>query len=254
LLLIVLCYVNTAIMKWTSILLVILVSHCAYAQDTKQLPRTSRFADFTATIGASQQTLAASYVHNWRIGPKRKFELGLGLRNTAYFGVKKDFWTAPADVARGSSVPFVVVVSKQKIENWDTLTVQRPLTNSLNLTANFGYHIGRKFYAGFNIDLIGFTVGRTSSAIFTSNGTTTTEPEAKPVPFNLLLTGDLDLGSLNSEFFLSYHLNNRWSVKGVYQFMFVEYKTTNIKQTVPKDVDRFRNKANNGGVGVAYHF
>jgi hypothetical protein len=241
-------------MKWTSILLVILVSHCAYAQDTKQLPRTSRFADFTATIGASQQTLAASYVHNWRIGPKRKFELGLGLRNTAYFGVKKDFWTAPADVARGSSVPFVVVVSKQKTENWDTLTVQRPLTNSLNLTANFGYHIGRKFYAGFNIDLIGFTVGRTSSAIFTSNGTTTTEPEAKPVPFNLLLTGDLDLGSLNSEFFLSYHLNNRWSVKGVYQFMFVEYKTTNIKQTVPKDVDRFRNKANNGGVGVAYHF
>jgi hypothetical protein len=241
-------------MKWISVLLFVLIGNAGSAQQTNELPRTNRFADFTATIGASQQTLAASYVHNWRVGKKRKFELGLGLRNTTYFGVKKDFWTAPADVARGSSVPFVVVVSEQKTENWDTLTVQRPLTNSLNLSANFGYHISRKLYAGFNIDLIGFTVGRTSSAVFTSNGTTRTEPEAKPVPFNLLLTGDLDLGSLNSEFFLYYHLSKRWSVKGVYQFMFVEYKTTNVKQTVPKDVDRFRNKANNGGIGVAYHF
>jgi hypothetical protein len=241
-------------MKWTSLILLVLICNAVSAQETNEIPHTNRFVDFTATIGASQQTLAASYVHNWRVGKKRKFELGLGLRNTVYFGVKKDFWTAPADVARGSSVPFIVVVSEQKTENWDTLTVQRPFTNSLNLSANFGYHITKKLYAGFNIDLIGFTVGRTGSAIFTSNGTTRTEPEAKPVPFNLLLTGDLDLGSLNSEFFLYYHLNKRWSVKGVYQFMFVEYKTTNVKQTVPEDVDRFRNKANNGGIGVAYHF
>lgn len=241
-------------MKWTSIIIFVFISTTVSAQEVNELPRTNLFVDFTATIGASQQTLAASYVHNWRLGKKRKFELGLGLRNTAYFGVKKDFWTAPADPARGSSVPFIVVVSSQEIQNWDTLTVQRPLTNSLNLSANFGYHINKKLYAGFNIDLIGFTVGRTSSAIFTSNGTTTTEPEAKPVPFNLLLTGDLDLGSLNSEFFLSYNLSDQWSVKGVYQFMFVEYKTTNVKQTEPKDVDRFRNKANNGGIGVAYHF
>jgi hypothetical protein len=241
-------------MKWTSLILLVLTCNAVSAQETNELPHTNRFVDFTATIGASQQTLAASYVHNWRVGKKRKFELGLGLRNTVYFGVKKDFWTAPADVARGSSVPFIVVVSEQKTENWDTLTVQRPFTNSLNLSANFGYNITKKLYAGFNIDLIGFTVGRTGSAIFTSNGTTTTEPEAKPVPFNLLLTGDLDLGSLNSEFFLGYHLNKRWSVKGVYQFMFVEHKTTNVKQTVPKDVNRFRNKANNGGIGVAYHF
>lgn len=241
-------------MKCTSIILLVLISTAVSAQEANELPHTNRFVDFTATVGASQQTLAASYVHSWRIGKKRKFEFGLGLRYTAYFGVKKDFWTAPADVARGSSVPFIVVISSQETQNWDTLTVQRPLTNSLNLSANFGYHINTKLYAGFNIDLIGFTVGRTSSAIFTSDGTTRTEPEAKPVPFNLLLTGDLDLGSLNSEFFLSYNLNDHWSVKGVYQFMFVEYKTTNVKQTVPKDVDRFRNKANNGGIGVAYHF
>ena len=226
------------------------------AQEKKELPRINRFADFSATIGASQQTLAASYVYNWRVGKKRKFELGLGVRNTAYFGIKKDFWTAPASVARTSSIPFLVVVSGQKTENWDTLTVQRPFTNSLNVSANFGYHLSNRWYAGFNIDLLGFTVGRTGSAVFTSNGTTTTEPAAKPASFNLLLTGDLDLGSLNSEFFVYYNLNDKWSLKAVYQFMFVEYKTTNVQQTAPDGtiVERFRNKANHAGIGVAYHF
>ena len=243
-------------MKWITVIVTVLCVTVVQAQEKKELPRVHRFADFSATIGASQQTLAASYVYNWRVGKKRKFELGLGLRNTAYFGIKKDFWTAPANVARSSSVPFLVVVSGQKTENWDTLTVQRPFTNSLNVSANFGYHLSNRWYAGFNIDLIGFTVGRTGSAVFTSNGTTTTEPAAKPAPFNLLLTGDLDLGSLNSEFFVYYNLNDKWSVKAVYQFMFVEYKTTNVKQTAPDGtiVDRFRNKANNAGIGVAYHF
>ena len=84
-------------MKWTSVIFVASISTSVSAQELKEeLPRTNRFADFTATVGASQQTLAASYVYNWRVGTKRKFELGLGVRNTAYFGVKKDFWTAPA--------------------------------------------------------------------------------------------------------------------------------------------------------------
>ncbi|MBD0352117.1 MAG: hypothetical protein ICV65_13265, partial [Flavisolibacter sp.] len=63
-------------------------------------------------------------------------------------------------------------------------------------------------------------------------------------------------GSLNSEFFLRYRISGRWSVKGVYQFLFVEYKTTNVTQTAPDGtiVDRFRNKANNGGLGITYHF
>lgn len=182
--------------------------------------------------------------------------MGIGLRNTAYFGVKRDFWTAPAKLARTNTTPFLIFFAGQKTENWDTLTVQRAFTNSLNVTANLGYHITNKLYAGFNIDVIGFTVGQKSSAILKSNGSTKTEPAAKPAAFNLLLTGDHDLGTLNSEFFLRYNINKTWSVKGIYQFLFVEYETTTIKQTAPDGTqnDRFRNKANNFGVGVAYHF
>lgn len=222
----------------------------------KKPGRNSSVVDFSATIGTAQQTMAVSYIHNWKVGKKEKIEIGLGFRNTAYFGIKKDFWTAPASVARSSSIPFLVVVSGQKTQNWDTLTVQRPFTNSFNVTGNIGYHLSSRWFAGFNIDLIGFTIGRTGTAIFTSNGATTTEPSAKPAPFNLLLTGDLDIGSLNSEFYLYYKLNKHWSLKGLYQFIFIEYKTTTLKQTTSDgtQVDRFRNKANNGGIGVAYHF
>jgi hypothetical protein len=235
--------------------LLITISVAAQAQQ-KKMPAQHRYVDLTATIGASQQSLAASYNHNWRLGKTRKFELGLGIRNTAYFGVKKDFWTAPAKLARTNTTPFLIFFAGQKTENWDTLTIQRPFTNSLNISINFGYNISKKLYAGFNIDAFGFTLGRTTSGILKSNGVTRTEPAAKPAAFNLLLTGDHDLGSLNSEFHLNYNFNNRWSIKGIYQFLFVEYKTTTIQQTAPDGTknDRFRNKANNGGLGAVYHF
>lgn len=242
-------------MKKVILLLLATVSIGAHAQKSK-VPVHHQYADFSATIGASQQSLAASYNYNWRLGKSRKFELGLGIRNTAYFGVKKDFWTAPAKLARTNTTPFIIFFAGQKIENWDTLTIQRPFTNSLNININLGYNISKKLYAGFNIDAIGFTFGRTTSGILKSNGTTRAEPAAKPAAFNLLLTGDHDLGSLNSEFHLHYNFNDHWSIKGIYQFLFIEYKTTTIQQTAPDGTknDRFRNKANNAGLGVVYHF
>lgn len=213
------------------------------------------FVDITGTLGKSQTVTSASYVYNWRLGKREKWELGFGLRYSAYFGTKKYYITAPARLARGTTFPFLIVFAAQKTENWDTLTVQRPFTNSLNATFNLGYHITEHWYAGTNIDLIGVTVGRNSSAILTSNGTTTTEANAKPANFNLLLTGDNDLGTLNSEFFLRYDLNNRWSLKGTYQFFFSEYKTRSIQQIAPDgtSVDRFRNKVNAFGLGISYH-
>ena len=217
---------------------------------------TNRFADFSAGIGESQTAFSASYVHNWQLGKKKKWEAGLGIRWTSYFGKKNDFTTAPAKLARSTTFPFLIVFADQLTRNWDTLQVQRPFTNSFNLSGNFAYNFNSRFSAGFNIDLVGVTIGRTTSAVLTTNGVTKTEMAAKPSSFNLLLTGDNDLGSLNSEFFFKYMLNNHWGIKADYQFLFVEYTTTTIKQIAPDGsmVDRFRNKANLLGLGVSYHF
>ena len=109
--------------------------------------------------------------------------------------------------------------------------------------------------AGFNIDLVGVSVGRKGSGILTGNGITRIDPGAKPTTVNLLLTGDHDRGTLNSEFFVRYTLNDRLRLKAVYQFIFVEYETQAIKQAFSDGSanNRFRNKANNFGLGITYH-
>ena len=227
-----------------------------YSQEVLPVSNTNKFIDLSGTIGKDQGTVALSYVHNWRTGKKKKFELGIGGRWTTYFGTKKDFVTAgPASLTRTSTIPFLIVFSGLQEENIDTLNVQRPLVNAINASFNMGYHFTPKLYGGINIDVIGFTFGRKSSAVLTSNGTTQTEPAAKPAGFNLLLTGDHDKGSLNSEFFIRYQVAKRISIKALYQFVFVEYKTESIVQVAPDgtEIDRFRNKANNAGLGIVYH-
>jgi hypothetical protein len=228
----------------------------AYSQEIKPITNTNRFLDLSGTIGKDQGTVAFSYVHNWRTGKKKKFELGIGGRWTTYFGTKKDFVTAgPASLTRTSTIPFLIVFSDLQEENLDTLNVQRPLVNAINASFNMGYHFTPKLYGGINIDVIGFSFGRKSSAVLTSNGTTQTEPESKPASFNLLLTGDHDKGSLNSEFFIRYQVSKQISLKALYQFVFVEYRTETIVQVAPDgtEIDRFRNKANNAGLGIVYH-
>jgi hypothetical protein len=151
-------------------------------------------------------------------------------------------------------VPFLGVFSGHEEQNVDTLIVQKPFTSSLNLSANAGYRFGKKWYAGLNIDLLGFTVGSTCSSVLLSNESNTAEPITKPSNWNLLLTGDLDYGSLNSEFFVKYNISLRWDIKLVYQFFFTEYNTQTVYQTAPDgtEVKRFRNKANLFGLGVSH--
>jgi hypothetical protein len=217
--------------------------------------RTNQFIDLTGTFGSSQGSVAGAYIYNWKLWKKQKFEIGIGARWTSYFGSKVDFYTAgPAKYTRSFTIPFLIFFAGQKEENFDTLTVQRPFTNSFNITANLGYHISSKWYAGFNIDVIGFTFGRKSAGIFKGDGNTLADPNTKPAGFNVLLTGDHDQGTLNSEFFITYKVASRWNIKAVYQFLFVEYKTGMVIQQIkdgPSN-DRFRNKANNLGLGVTY--
>jgi hypothetical protein len=235
---------------------VILFVSPAFAQHSPKGKAVSEFIDLTGTVGKDQGTVAVSFVHNWRVGKNKRFELGAGGRLTTYFGEKKDFVTAgPASLTRTFTFPVLIVFAGHKEENLDTLNVQRPLIVSINASFNLGYHFSPRFYGGVNIDGIGLSIGRISSAVLTTNGTTKTDPEAKPSSFNVLLTGDHDLGSLNSEFFIRYRVADKWSLKALYQFIFAEYKTQNIVQVAPDgtEVDRFRNKANNVGIGLVYH-
>ncbi|MBC7936196.1 MAG: hypothetical protein H7Y86_12675 [Rhizobacter sp.] len=236
--------------------LAVLFSFIGYAQQ-KADNNKNQFVDIAGTVGNQQGSVAASYVYNWKFGfgKKKNWEVGIGARLTSSFGTKLEYTTAgPAKFTRTSTTPFLIVFAGQRPENWDTLTVQRTFVNALNITANFGYNFTSKWSGGFNIDLIGASFGRKSPAVFVSNGITTSEPSAKPTAFNILLTGDHDRGSLNSEFFVKYKLNDKWAVRGVYQFLFTEHTTPHIEQLLPDgtSINRFRNKSNNFGIGVSY--
>ncbi len=218
------------------------------------LPATHQWADVSAAIGAGEGTAAFSYVYNFGVGKKRKLDLGAGLRLTGYSGHQKKFYTAPGKYARSTTTPFAIVFAGHEEKNLDTLTLANPFTAALNFSINAGYHLGDRWYLGVNIDLVGFTFGSRTHGVLQSNGMKTTEPRAKPSGINLLLTGDNDYGSLNSELFLRYRIDLRWQIKAVYQFAFSEYSTETIHQTAPDGnaVFRFRNKANLLGLGIVY--
>jgi hypothetical protein len=245
-------------MKTKVLILVCVVAAALTVQAQHSEPqKTNQFIDLAGTIGSAQGSGALSYVYNWRIGKNRKIEAGLGLRLTSAAGTKLTYITAgPARLTRSFTTPFIIFFAGQKTENWDTLTVQKPFVNALNVTINLGYRFSSRLSAGFNIDLVGATFGKKSSSVFQSNGKTSTDPASKPAVFNLLLTGDHDQGSLNSEFFLKYQMNDKWGVRAIYQFLFTEYTTGSVRQTASDGtvIDRFRNKANNFGLGVSYQF
>ncbi len=237
-------------------LLVILAMACSSGKAQKiEDIRANRFFDLAGTIGQSQGSFSAAYVRNWKLWKKRRWEAGFSVRWSSYYGHNTEFITAPARLARTNTTPFLIFFAGQRKETQDTLTVRRPFTNSINLAMNFGYNFGKRWGGGFNIDVIGFTFGRKSAAVLTSNGEMVIEPAARPASFNLLLTGDHDLGSLNSEFFLHYQLNKTWGIRAIYEFLFVEYKTSSVRQIAPDGtiVDRFRNKVNTFGLGLSYH-
>lgn len=237
-----------------AILLLLFVNGVSAQQ--KNQPSTNQWTDLATTLGNSQGTVAASYVYAWSPGKRKRWEIGIGLRYTMYIATNSDFTTAPGRLSRSNTTPFLIVFAGQKTENWDTLTVRQPFVNTVNVSVNFGYHLSGKWLAGFNIDLIGFSFGPVRNAVLTSNGIAIPEPRTKPASFNILLTGDNDYGSLNSEFFVKYQLSRHWGIRAIYCFYFAEYKTGTIQQTAPDGtlVTQFRNKVNSGGLGLSYHF
>lgn len=216
-----------------------------------------RYTDVSIT-GGTLLSVSASYVNNWKLtlGPRDRWEAGLGLRLTSAFGKDVEYITSgPAKYTRSFTTPVVIFFAGQLPENWDTLTVKKVNVNSLNISANVAFNITEKWGLGFNIDLIGASFGPSSDAVFESNKVESPD-KVKTTKFNVLLTGDHDIGSLNSEFFLKYNFSEHWGARAVYQFLFTEFETTSVEQTFFDGTknSRFRNKANNFGLAVYYRF
>jgi hypothetical protein len=203
--------------------------------------RAVDLADVAVGAAKYQGALSLSYVHLWQVGANKKLSLGVGARLTSYLAANQYYITAPASLTSGSTSP-LIIFQDNLVANIDTFLVKSPQVNSINFSLNVEYQLAKRFSAGFNIDAIGFSFGSSVTGNYI-NGATGKMVNARPTAFNLLLVSDNDRGSLNSEMFIRYALNERWSMKLGAQFLFTEYTTTYPVQQYPVENDRFRNKS-----------
>ncbi len=215
------------------------ISVVSMAQKTDN-PKKQQLADLSFGFGNKQGSVVAGYFYNWNLGKNRKFFIGTGARFNTFYGTGVSFTSAPSSLAG------------DKLKE-DTLLAAKPNIFSFNVVINLGYNITPKMQAGFNIDAIGASFGAEGTPTFISNGFPTST-KAKPTGFNVLLIGNNDRGSLNSEFYARYKVTEKFGVKLAYQYFFNELTTATKVQTLPEANDRFRSKARLVNIGFSYHF
>ncbi|MFY8025896.1 MAG: hypothetical protein ACOVNO_11125 [Sediminibacterium sp.] len=220
--------------------LFILFVASTFSLHAQQKSKTEQIVDFTFGFGSSQTTLATGYSNNWNLGKKQRFFIGAGIRLSGAFSEGKIFTSAPASLAKDKA-------------NVDSLYGGKSSIYALNAMINLGYHITPKLDLGFNIDVFGFSFGPSRIKLFSGNGTLDVTT-AEPTSMNVLLVGNNDRGTLNSEFYLRYKINHKVGIKVAMQHFFTELTTINKVQTVPIQNDRFRNITDLFSVGVAFLF
>lgn len=233
----------------------ILSSLSLLAQENKEPKKTKaqNIADLSFGVGSKQANISASYMHLWGLGKRQKLKLGIGGRFTSSFATDKYYTTANAKLTSGKTGPGVLFADDIPA-NIDSFFVGKTQINSLNISFNSEYTLSNKLSVGFNIDLLGISFGANKNGTYINNGNNSIVG-SKPTTVNVLLISDNDLGSLNSEFFIRYKINNKWSLRGGTSFLFNEYTTnTKVQQTNGISNDRFRYKSLYAIVGVSYNF
>jgi hypothetical protein len=226
------------------ILFVFMLVHSGMLLKGQKTESNTNAIDF-AIAGGKSISPALSFESNFGIGTFGKFRLGYGIRYTGFFGKNLNYRTAPASLTSGKS-SLAALFSDEIVGQIDTLRLTKNQTNALNINIRLGYLLTSKIELGFNIDAIGLTFGGVQSGIFESQQSDATgranngkNVKASPTKFNLLLISDSDIGTLNSELYLRYWVNNKFGIRAGASFQFLEYTTEN---KLAFDNDRFRSK------------
>lgn len=212
-------------MKHTAIMVLgfLLSSLSLSAQETPYV-----LGDLSVGAGSGTYTIALSGSRHHSV-IHEKIHLGYGLRFNYHGGNdQRTYLTAPYQYTQN--------------ETWDSASFETVSTMSLNLNIHAGYAVNDKLYLGWNIDVVGLTFGPSQQAdvYYLYEGVETlADVEAKPTTLNLLLVGDNDIGTLNSEFFVRYLFNDKVGARLGFSAFFSEYT---LQEVASEGNDRFRNK------------
>jgi len=240
------------------ILILMLGTSVLVAQDkNSNRYRDQNYFDLAASAGSGTFSAALSWSHLHGLGKKKqRLQVGYGLRFTSFVAANKYYTTAPSKYT--SSVQSLgTIFSETILENIDTISTATASTYSLNIALHVSYNITQKIDVGLNIDAIGFSFGpKKTFNIISSVYDENQEPvqQGSPTSFNLLLTSDNDIGSLNSEFFVRYWITPKIGVRAGYTFLFSEYQTEKDLSFDDGRIvnDRFRYKSSMALVAVTF--
>lgn len=196
--------------------------------------------DIALAVGNQAVSPSISYSKLHSFSENRRFKIGYGFRLNNFFGATKDAITAPAKLTSGT-YSVASLFSDYQLNNLDTLKLNSVWTTSINAKVVVQYSI-RKFDIGFNIDVVGLTFGGKQTGQFLANESPNFHKSAQianPSALNLLLIGDSDKGSLNSEIFVRYWVSDRMAVRVGGSYQFLEYSTD---KNLTFDNNRFRVK------------
>jgi hypothetical protein len=234
---------KTLFLKSASLIAFLMISNVSFSQEID-----------LALAGGKGFSPAISYSKLYG----KKFKIGYGVRLTSYNAGATESITAPAKLTAGKQSIAAFLESKKIISQLDTFKLNKVQTNALNLAIYLQYSISKKIDLGFNIDAVGFTFGGKQTGVFNANQSDSQGLKnknktfsAKPTAGNLLLISDSDMGSLNSELYGKYHLNEQWSLRAGLSFQFVEYKSS---ENLAFNNNRFRAKVLIPFGAVAYRF
>lgn len=224
------------------------------AQGQESRPHTNWF-DLVIGTSGDVTTVCNSYQHAWKFGQSKRLTLGIGMRLNGFSANNQFFVTAPAKISKGEAGPGALF-KKTIPANMDSVQFGSVSLYAINFMVNIGYSFSDRFSAGFNIDLVGISLGKQKPGTYINgnspDGITSKPVEGAPTGFNLLLIAENDIGSLNSEFFVAYRLSDHWSIKAGVQHLFMEYSTTTKVQQLPEPNDRFRITPTVACAGVVY--
>lgn len=227
-----------------------MIWNISFAQ--KKMYKENNLFGFAVNAGSGSFADAFSWVHYHPISKNKRFKTGYGLRLTNFIGSDLTFVTAPAKYTSGKSSIAAFFANTIKA-NIDTVSFSKVQNNSLNAGIYLSYLLPywkNRFELSVNIDAVGFSFGSRQNAVYKGHTIS-----AKPTTVNLLLIGDSDKGSLNSEWNVSFWVTNHFAVKAGYEFLFTEYTTDTKIQHIPNSAetnDRFRLKSGMVLLGVLY--
>lgn len=202
------------------------------------LCQAQSYSAWETTAGAHKDHVLAT-AGNINYLNDANFKVGIALRLNSFFAKDKKFSTAPARLTSGVVGP-QAMFTEDILENIDTLNVPKVVTHSVNLAVFFEYNFNPRIAVGFDIDLLGITLGNSQNTNLYKPLGELISMQAKPTRFNLLLVSDNDIGTLNSELYGRYRPDNsQWYGKVGVSFYFSELTTA---QDLWLDNDRFRYK------------